>query len=166
MGVFSVTVKIHLIGADDPWWLTCVYGPQPDKAKVLFLQELEATRDACPGSWAISGDFNMILDETDKSNVRINRRNMQRFRRVVGDLELKDIHLHACLFTWSNEREQPTLVKLDRVLTSLDWEELFPFCHLQALSSDIGDHCPLQLQSNGNIKAKPRFHFEIFCQVR
>lgn len=99
----------------------------------------------------------MILDEADKSNTRINRRNMQRFIRVVGELELKDLHLHGRLFTWSNEREHPTLVKLDRVLTSLDWEELFPYCHLQALSSDMADHCPLLLQSNGSIRSKPNF---------
>lgn len=45
--VFFVTLNIHLMGTDDPWWLICVYGPQPDDAKVLFLQELEAIRYAC-----------------------------------------------------------------------------------------------------------------------
>lgn len=104
----------------------------------------------------------MILNEEDKNNGRVNRRNMSRFRKVVGDLELKDLHLHGRLFTWTNERENPLLVKLDRVLVSLEWEELFPFCYLQAISSDAADHCPLLLQSNGNIKSKPQFHFKVF----
>jgi hypothetical protein len=39
---------------------------------------------------------------------------------------------------------------------------LFPYCHLQALSSDIYDHCPILMLSNAKIKAKPRFHFEVF----
>ena len=29
---------------------------------------MEAIRDACEGSWAINGDFNLILNEADKNN--------------------------------------------------------------------------------------------------
>jgi hypothetical protein len=55
-----------------------VYGPQEDADKVLFLEELEAIRDACPGPWAITGDFNLILNEADKSNERIDRAKVQK----------------------------------------------------------------------------------------
>jgi len=70
IGCFSVTVWVHS-GTQDghpSWWLTTVYGPQDDNDKVLFLEELSAVRDACPGPWAIIGDFNLILDEADKNN--------------------------------------------------------------------------------------------------
>ena len=30
-----------------PWWLTCVYGPQGDDNKLLFMQELRCVRSAC-----------------------------------------------------------------------------------------------------------------------
>jgi hypothetical protein len=30
------------------WWLTSVYGLQEDADKILFLEELEAIRAACP----------------------------------------------------------------------------------------------------------------------
>ena len=66
----------------------------------------------------------------------------------MAALELQDLHLHGRAFTWSNERENPTLVRLDRVLVSMDWEELFPNAHLQGLGSDASDHCPLLLQTN------------------
>lgn len=81
--------------------------------------------------WVVAGDFNLILDSADKNNGRANRRNIARFRGVVDELELRDIHLHGRLYTWSNERTNPTMVKLDRVLTSVDWEERFPFCFLR-----------------------------------
>jgi exonuclease III len=29
------------------WWLTCVYGPQSNEAKIQFLQELRQIRAAC-----------------------------------------------------------------------------------------------------------------------
>jgi hypothetical protein len=62
--------------------------PQDDSDKILFLEELETIRDSCSGPWAICGDFNLILSEEDKNNVRINQANLSRFRRTVEDLEL------------------------------------------------------------------------------
>lgn len=98
--------------ASPNWWLTSVYGPQDDGEKLLFLEELEAVRDACTGHWMIIGDFNLILDEADKNNARINRLNMRNFRHTVAALELQDLHLHGRTYTWSNERDSPTLVNL------------------------------------------------------
>jgi exonuclease III len=112
LGCFSITVRVWtgglMEGDTSSWWLTSVYGPQDDNAKELFLEELEAVRDACDGPWAICGDFNLILSEADKNNARINRTNLARFRRAVHTLELQDLHLHGRAFTWSNEREHPT----------------------------------------------------------
>lgn len=54
-------------------WLTTVYGPQDDADKVLFLEELEAIRYDSQGPSVVAGDFNLILDPTDKNNTRVNR---------------------------------------------------------------------------------------------
>jgi hypothetical protein len=45
---------------------------------------------------AVVGNFNLIIDAANKSNTHthINRHNMAMLRRVVDDLELRDIHLH------------------------------------------------------------------------
>lgn len=72
------------------------------------------------------------------------------------------MHLHGRCFTWSNERETPTLVHLDRVLISIDWDEKFPNAHLRGLGTDASDHCALLLQTNLANISKPRFHFEAF----
>lgn len=161
IGCFTVTVRVT--PANSPqWWLTTVYGPQDDWQKAIFLEELEAIRQQCPGPWAVLGDFNLILDEADKNNRRINRNLMRRFRETVARLQLLDLHLHGRRYTWSNERAAPTLVRLDRVLVSLDWEVQFPYCHLQALSSDVSDHCPMLLQTNFTCTTKPRFHFQSY----
>jgi len=137
-----------VLDGQSKWWLTSVYGPQDDGDKAVFLEELEAIRDACAGPWAITGDFNLILNEADKSNERKDRTNLRRFRQTVATLELQDMHLHGRCFTWSNERERPTLVRLDRVLISVDWDEKFPNAHLHGLGCDASYHCPLLLQTN------------------
>jgi hypothetical protein len=54
------------------------------------------------------------------------------FRRMVNDLDLKEIPLLGRRYTWSNEREAPTLIKLDRVLCTTDWEALYPEVILQS----------------------------------
>jgi hypothetical protein len=166
IGCYSITVSVQPVGgaADvaNTWSLTAVYGPQEDAHKLLFLEELEAIRDQCSGPWAITGDFNLILNEADKSNDRIDRANLRQFRRTVARLELLDLHLHGRCFTWSNERENPTLVRLDRVLVSTEWESLFPNAHLRGLGSDASDHCALLLQTNLTQMNKARFHFESY----
>lgn len=73
---------------------------------------------------------------------------MNRFRSFVDDHELKDMYMHGRSFTWSNERDNPTFTKIDRVLVSVDWELAFPDCLLQALFSGVSDPAPLHLSSN------------------
>ena len=41
----------------------------------------------------------------------------------------------------------PTYEKLDRVLTSVEWEQKFPLVTVQALQRGISDHTPLLVDS-------------------
>jgi hypothetical protein len=144
------------------WWLTCVYGPQDDQEKVMFLQELRYIRTVCNGPWLAVGDFNIILQAIDKNNSNLNRPMMHRFKRLIEDVAIKEIPLNGRRFTWSNQREAPVLVKLDRVFCSVDWEMIFPNVLLQSSASIDSDHCPLILGLHDNISGKRRFHFEAF----
>ncbi|WVZ78922.1 LOW QUALITY PROTEIN: hypothetical protein U9M48_026563 [Paspalum notatum var. saurae] len=157
----SVSIRINI--EDEPdWWFTGVYGPHQDADKVGFLEELREVREFCTGPWVIGGDFNMIYCAEDKNNENLNRAMMGRFRRFVNDHELKEIPLIGRRYTWSNEQEAPTLVKLDRVLCTSDWEDIFPDCILQSQASQISDHCPLLLGLKEGRRGKMRFHFESF----
>jgi hypothetical protein len=141
-----------------------VYGPQVNQDKILFLQELRDIRNHCAGPWLVAGDFNLIYRNEDKNNANLNRAMMGRFRRWIDDMAVSEIPLHGRKFTWtsSSTSSTPTLVKLDRVFCSLDWEDQFPNCFLQSLASDESDHCPLLLGLRDNLPGKQRFHFEAF----
>jgi hypothetical protein len=104
----------------------------------------------------------MIYCSEDKNNENVNRALMGRFCRFVNDLELKEIPLLGRRYTWSNERESPTLVKLDRVLCSTDWEDMYPYCILQSHASVMSDHNPLILGLKDEVVSKKRFHFESY----
>lgn len=139
-----------------------MYGPQDREDKLLFLQELQDIRAQCQGPWVVFGDSNLIYREEDKNNPNINRAMMGRFRRCIGYTALKEIPLVGHKYTWSNERDNPTLVKLDRVFCSADWEDMFPRCLLQGAATEGSDHCPLLLGLNDLGLGKKRFHFETF----
>lgn len=110
----------------------------------------------------LCGDFNLIYKAEDKNDSNLNRRMMGKFRRLLNDLALKEVYLNGRRYTWSNEQSPPTLVHLDRVLCTSDWEEAHGECHLRCLSSVVSDHSPLLLDCNPMPPAKRRFHFEEF----
>ena len=128
----SVSAKLHPTTGVGDWWLTVVYGPQEDSEKLQFLQELRDIRNSIPEKWLAIGDFNMILQAQDKSNTNLNRRMMGEFRRVVDDLQLKELKLKGRRFTWSNDRTQ---TRIDRAFCTAEWELMLQDCSLQALSS-------------------------------
>lgn len=144
-----------------PWWISVVYGPQGDELKSKFLEDMSARRVGCPGAWMILGDFNMILRASEKSNSNLNRGMMNKFRHFVDEHELKELYMHGRRFMWSNEREVPTLTKIDRVLVSVDWELDHTDSLLQALSSGVSDHAPLHLTTSAPFFHKKRFRFEM-----
>jgi hypothetical protein len=87
---------------------------------------------------------------------------MGRFRGFVNSMELKEIPLIGRRFTWSNQREVPTLVKLDHVFCTADWEDFFPDCSLHSNATAVSDHCPLTLRFREGGMGRRRFHFENF----
>jgi hypothetical protein len=139
---YSVSIQISRDGAD-PWWLTAVYGPTVEVLKPAFLNELRMIRAALMGPWAIDDDFNLIAEARDKNNNRVNQRSMALFCRFINGLELKEAHLIGRWYTWSNERDCPTLEKLDRWLCSIEWDEMHSDAVLVARSSLLSDHCPI-----------------------
>lgn len=139
-----------------------VYGPQQDEDKVEFLSELLLFREASPGPWLLCEDFNMIYQAEDKNNDRLDRRNMRRFRAFINRAQLQEIELTGRRFTWSSERERPTLERIDRFLASVDWFAAHPYHYLRPLSTDCSDHCPLLLLLDTSPGTKLRFRFESF----
>lgn len=139
-----------------------MYGPQLDVDKLIFLQELRAIRRDSTGPWVVAGDFNLIYWAADKNNHNLDRAMMGQFRRLIDDLELKEVDLLGRRFTWSNKRASPTLVRLDRVFCTVQWEDLFPEQVLQCTAAGISDHCPLILSLNAKLGGRRRFHFEQF----
>ncbi|XP_073358223.1 uncharacterized protein [Aegilops tauschii subsp. strangulata] len=123
IGENHITALVTPPNSMNHWWLTGVYGPQDDNAKLDLLADLQDVRASRIGPWLLGGDFNMITSTEDKNNSNLNHRVMSRFRRFIADEELRDMYLHGRRYTWSSERDSPTLVRNDRVLCTSGFQD-------------------------------------------
>jgi exonuclease III len=128
------------------------------------MQEIRDIRSQCASPWLIGGDFNLIYKVEDKKNNNLNRAMMGRFHRLINDLSIKEVPLVRRKFTWSSSvsDSSSTLVKLDWVFCSVEWEDVFLNCLLQSAATDDSDHCPLVLGLVDGHPGKKRFRFECF----
>lgn len=144
---FSLSATVSIRATVISFLLLVVYDPMRGRDKPLFLQEIRSLAPHPGVKWIILGDFNLIYRASDKNNTNLNINNMRCFRDMLNSSNLKEIHLQNKKFTWSNERCNPTLVRLDRVFCNDAWDLAFPTHVLQAISSSHSDHCPLLLSN-------------------
>ena len=85
---------------------------------------------------------------------------ISRFHAHINRLELQELYLNGRRYTWSNERENTTLEKIDHVFATVSWEESYPSCFLSSLGTAVSDHTPLLLDLNANVHMGKRFKFE------
>jgi hypothetical protein len=69
------------------------------------------------------------------------------FNCIIDTYEMRDLGLNGGDFMWSNNQENPTLEKLDRVLMNSAWECDFPLINLRKIPRFLSDHNPLLLCS-------------------
>jgi hypothetical protein len=112
--------------------------------------------------WLALGDFNQIRRARDKNKGNINQSHINRFRAALQTCALKEIHLQNRRFTWTNERQNPTLCKLDAFYCNSEWDLCFDSHVLNALSSSLSNHCPLLLADDRGPRKPRTFKFENF----
>jgi hypothetical protein len=159
---YSLTMGIKVKSTSSTFQKTTVYGPTDEGDKPRFLEEMITLKPALDTPRLVLGDFNLIYSASHKNNLNLNRLLMGRFRQALNRCELSEFCLQNHKFTCCNEREQPTLVRLDRVFRNKEWELLFTDFSLQALSSSLSDHCPLFFAQQHRPTIRGSFRFENF----
>jgi exonuclease III len=159
---FSITANVRSRTDGQCWAMTSVYRPQLRADKLRFMDELAIIGASMDLPWMVNGDFNLVCAAEERSNGRINRRLVNRFRHTLNSLMLLDMPLQGRRFTWSNGQEDPLLARLDQVFFTPAWEDIHPISDLLPLSSNISDHCPILLSCSANRPRSFRFSFEHF----
>lgn len=110
----------------------------------------------------MGGDFNIIRFSYEKNKENSVHHHCDIFNVLIQTCCLMEIHIVRGGFTWSNNRESPTLVKLDRVLMSKNRKDIFPLIKVKKLHRILSDHNPLVIKSEKQCKrSNSSFFFEI-----
>ncbi|KAI3452724.1 hypothetical protein Pfo_009388 [Paulownia fortunei] len=120
------------------------------------LRNIADQNDAQP--WLIGGDFNTILHPNERTGNMGNKlTSMNDFSDAIGDCRLIDAGFEGSNYTWTNHR---VWKRLDRVMYSEDWLNLFQTTKVSHLPRIWSDHSPLLITVNTNmVKAPSSFRF-------
>ncbi|KAL5565121.1 hypothetical protein UlMin_028285 [Ulmus minor] len=150
-----------------PWRFSGIYGdPNPNQRKNTW----ELIQRLClvdHGPWICCGDFNEILDVSEKFGGREKPQcGIDNFRRSIDLCHLNDLGFEGddC-FTWSNGH---VFERLDRFFGNHSWLETFPTHKVKHLDFFCSDHRPILLtfgnnasgRKCGKVKRGSRFHFK------
>lgn len=133
MILMNLWVKINKV----KWNLLVVYGAAQEEHKTPFLTELSAFCARNNEPIVIGGDFNIIRYAHERNRPGGVHRFSGLFNSLINFHELSKIVMSGGLFTWSNNKEVPTLEKLDWVLISKEWEDLFPNVMVKKLPMEV-----------------------------
>jgi exonuclease III len=111
------------------WRITGFYGaPKKEKRKASW-QLLHRLGDQNILPWIVIGDFNEILVGSEKFGKAEKRESqMQDFRDILDQCQLRDLGYRGPWFTWDNRRQGTENIRerLDRAVASNEWMELYP----------------------------------------
>jgi len=157
---FTLTTRFILAQDTTEFTFTNVYAPASHEDKRCFFSELAVVAASVNGPWMVMGDFNLTRDPGDKNNGRFNYTEANEFNELINTLCLIEIPLTDRAYTWSNKRDEPTLVRLDRCFVNVDWDAVFPNTTLSSLTRFCSDHVPLLLTASTRIPRSACFRFE------
>jgi ribonuclease HI len=164
--VNTITAWCYSDPPNNPWLLTCIYGPPVQKDKSLFWDSLlDDYKDYC-GPWMCIGDFNMIISQSEKYGGRpFACSSNDAFHSFLDSFGMIDLGFSGNPYTWSNKRRDHHLIKerLDRGVANSLWVHLFPHFSVQHLPAQSSDHNPILLDTAPTDLTLPRpFRFEEF----
>lgn len=111
------------------WFLSSFYRWLEASQKVKSWRLLRHLKSMVDGPWVCIGDFNAILNTTEKlSKGQPQYSQMDAFREALDHCQLEDLGFRGYKFTWNNKRPRDTntRLRLDRATATTDWRVVFP----------------------------------------
>ncbi|KAK2449806.1 hypothetical protein QL285_008962 [Trifolium repens] len=162
-----VGVCLHLLAEDRRCYFINVYAKCNIHEKRRMWSDILMSKRGFGGDlWCILGDFNSVRDSSERRGVnslvpRDRSGEMHEFDEFLGDLELIDLPLVGRSFTWFHPNGV-SMSRLDRILISSPWLDVWGEPLVRVLERDVADHCPLLLKYNSDDWGPKPFRFNIF----
>jgi hypothetical protein len=156
-----INACVSFAGSDYKWKFIGFYRNPDRNSRHESWKLLSHLGSFLPDDWLCTGDFNEIVDSTEKAGGSLrSTRQMELFRHIILENQLSDLGFRGSIFTWSNKRDSGVLVKecLDRALATTGWCENFPDVEVNVLVARCSDHKPLWIRMLSNISVKRRVY--------
>ncbi|GKV14797.1 hypothetical protein SLEP1_g25615 [Rubroshorea leprosula] len=130
------------------WFLSGIYGRPQIATRTLLWNELSTIAENISMPWMMIGDFNDVLDQSEKfGGNRICQARVRAYLECMNNCNMIDLGFVGNRFTWVNMRFSHHLIRerLDRAWANPEWKLLFPEATLFHLPRTSSDHCPILL---------------------
>lgn len=156
-----IDTKIEFEG--ESFFASFVYG-DPDKTKRKGIwDQLCTLANSRESSWFLTGDFNEILNNSEKQGGSLRPEgSFGDFRALLSECDLYDVQHTGNPLSWRGKRYLHTvLCRLDRALANCSWFDQFPSARSEYLNFEGSDHRPLASYfSNKHQKKRGLFRFD------
>ncbi|KAK2444918.1 hypothetical protein QL285_015908 [Trifolium repens] len=162
-----VGVCLDLVAENSRCFIVNVYAKCNirDKRK-LWSDILMSKRGFGDGLWCVLGDFNSVRASSERKGVSLHlssspNSEMVEFGDFLVELDLIDLPLVGRCFTWFHPNGI-AMSRLDRLLVSSAWCDVWGDPVVRVLERDVADHCPLVINYNSESWGPKPFCFNNF----
>ncbi|XP_074320170.1 uncharacterized protein LOC141656972 [Silene latifolia] len=148
------------------FFATMVYAFNGSTEREPLWTNLSRLASGIQGPWAIGGDFNCVLTETERVGGSFSRQDAESFRHCLNQCDVIDSPAMGAIYTWNNKQCPADKVysKLDRFLVNQDWLSSFPLLYAHFLPEGTFDHTPCLVQPTmqDDKRTRPFKYFNIW----
>ncbi|PWA49263.1 cytochrome P450 [Artemisia annua] len=127
--------------------MVVVYAPQDQSNKIKLWNDLTTIIQNHNSLSIVLGDFNEVRSSAERMGCTFDNRGADKFNAFIHNSGLCDIPMCGKRFTRMN-RTGSKLSKIDRILVSQHYIDLWPNSHVLAPPREISDHSPLFLTNS------------------
>ena len=123
-GVYGV---VEVRNSSTSFIFTAIYASPKFHIRKHLWHDLETFAQHLNKPWLVLGDFNEVINQSEKLGGRpVSRMRSDLFATTMDNCELVDLGFSGPKFTWSNKRKlNPIMERLDRGWANSDWIQSF-----------------------------------------
>jgi len=122
--------------------------------------EIGSVRGLMERPWAVCGDFSVCRFPYEKKECNRLNSAMREFSECIEDMDLIDLQLSGGRYTWYKGDNHITASRLDRIMVSTEWNNLFTNIKQTTMQRVTSDHVPIALLCGHWEQSKSYFKFE------
>ncbi|KAL0314574.1 UNVERIFIED_CONTAM: hypothetical protein Sangu_2301800 [Sesamum angustifolium] len=159
-GHHHIDATVYPESETEAWRFTGFYGFADVACRQRSWDLLSTLKNQSRRAWLIAGDFNEILDDSEKRGGRPRPLwQVRRFREALVSIDVYDLGFEGDPFTWCNRHPEPDTIfeRLDRACADSEWRHKFPNTVVRHIPTTSSDHVVLSIDTENNHKpARPK----------